>query len=60
MTFPGLFLLLNNHVPGAMIPYAGPMIAAPRGGTNWSDIIDGVFPAGEQAAQWIYFRIRLR
>jgi len=32
MTFPGLFLLLNNHVPGAMIPYAGPMIAAPAAG----------------------------
>lgn len=42
------------------VHYAGPMIAAPRGGTNWSDIIDGVFPAGEQAAQWVYFRIRLR
>jgi len=42
------------------VHYAGPMIAAPRGRTTWSDIVDGVFPAGKQAAQWVYFRVRLR
>lgn len=44
---------------GYRVAYSGIAIAAPRCGTPLSNIVDGVFPAGQEN-QWIYFRLRLK